>query len=624
MIPRVPDTSAVKIFNEKKMLKAFLMADESEFFKKDNFQRQYFFEAPRILWKSEKYQDIGDYVLLFPNPDFKSVDNLKDNGITFNKAVEAMHVLFETSYSFPYKQQFMNALKEAFEEALLTVEEFATEEELNKRKEKEGVKVIERKEPKDNHVTQADENDVSRKEPEKLNPAEVKQPKSRSKASSLAKKKNQVEKTSIEGEKEIVENPEEEALNSDRGESARERNVKDIHIGMPGQEDPEGLVKKAADPQFEAFKVSLAEKNAEQERLDEIEDLIDEKKKRRKVWGGGLLIPPGKEADGSDCEGPQATNKHEWKRNSGKMTNDFMTLLRKSVCAVLANHGFITRELYVDKGQNIAVVMTLPEINLKKIAQEMKLLRPVEFGMADLSSLEPVDSKKRPLRTNAYLYDPEIWKKTYCSDKKKDELEKRQLLREEILGLIETDASLKRATRMCNGVWNEPKTDFVTGIYDHEKISISTWEKYRDYLYEVALRIKEIEIILKKVRYVYQYDNNPREVATRNNIKIGRLFKVEMYKFASRELVAALKTSIKNHSSLKNIWDYIGVPPVEYMFQYQASNNHMRPVNRIFYESAWKDYITRFKEIDGVPTVYYQTFNKLEKLKIMDYLVSCS
>ena len=69
-VPKENEMSSVKILNEQKFLKAYLTGEEMEFFRKDNFQRKYLFEVPRLLWQLERLNEIGDYLLLFPNPDY--------------------------------------------------------------------------------------------------------------------------------------------------------------------------------------------------------------------------------------------------------------------------------------------------------------------------------------------------------------------------------------------------------------------------------------------------------------------------------------------------------------------------------------------------------------------------
>jgi hypothetical protein len=105
-----------------------------EFFRKDNFQRKYLFEVPRLLWQLERLNEIGDYLLLFPNPDYKSLEPTQPNGLNYQKASQYFNTIFETPYTYPYKQVFMRNLLASFEWAFLQMEEFTTPEEAAKRR----------------------------------------------------------------------------------------------------------------------------------------------------------------------------------------------------------------------------------------------------------------------------------------------------------------------------------------------------------------------------------------------------------------------------------------------------------------------------------------------------------
>ena len=95
---------------------------------------------------------------------------------------------------------------------------------------------------------------------------------------------------------------------------------------------------------------------------DESFNLEYEMKRKRKIWGGGLYSDPskpGKTSLKSDC------TEHYWRRDPERGTSDFLTLIRRMACAVLSNHGFLIREIFVKNGSQIALILTLPEDNLK-------------------------------------------------------------------------------------------------------------------------------------------------------------------------------------------------------------------------------------------------------------------
>ena len=64
-------------------------------------------------------------------------------------------------------------------------------------------------------------------------------------------------------------------------------------------------------------------------------------------------------------------------------------------------------------GAFIVLVLNCPEENLKKIAQKIELNKTLDFSLTDFMSLEPIDSRFRPFRTNKVLYSKRDWDLTY-------------------------------------------------------------------------------------------------------------------------------------------------------------------------------------------------------------------
>jgi hypothetical protein len=352
----------------------------------------------------------------------------------------------------------------------------------------------------------------------------------------------------------------------------------------------------------------------EQERkLKEAADNLElEKRKNRRVWAGGSFTKPE----------PASDREFHWTKKTDSKTNDFLTLMRKCICTVLANQGFLMREVFVNKGKQIAVVLTLPEINLQKTAAEMALVRPLEFGVADLISLEPVDSKGRPLRTNALLLDKDLFERHYLrgvSESKKKEL---QALRSDIISLIEKDCSMKKIVRLGGGVWAEYKIDIETGIFDHDEISVDQLKIYRDYLVYLALRISEIELLVKKIRTTVEVFYGPGSIPIRDNQSRRRLDKIDLERFANRELTIAMIDALHHcKGKLKTLWDHMGLEPVEYSRPFEGPNNHMKPSNRMFYDLVWKNTQIVVRRGENNQELHYSPFSKIERLKMTEYLV---
>lgn len=127
IIPKRSEFHAVKMLNDPMSIYNFLSSKNDPFFYYEDFQSKFVKELPKLLWQTEKMEDLGDFVLLFPNPDKRAVKHLDrkdDNCISFNMMQEYYDSIFNTTYNYPYKKKFTTALKQAFDRAFTEVEEF--------------------------------------------------------------------------------------------------------------------------------------------------------------------------------------------------------------------------------------------------------------------------------------------------------------------------------------------------------------------------------------------------------------------------------------------------------------------------------------------------------------------
>ena len=114
-LPQRAEVHARKVLNDPKYLYHYLLGKNDFFFQSENFQRKFMIELPRLLWKTEKLDDLGDFIMLFPNPS--ETDN--PGGITYEDAEQIFEDIFDTQYTYPYKKKFKEALKEAYLRAFL-------------------------------------------------------------------------------------------------------------------------------------------------------------------------------------------------------------------------------------------------------------------------------------------------------------------------------------------------------------------------------------------------------------------------------------------------------------------------------------------------------------------------
>ena len=116
-MPQRGELHAVKILNDPNSLFNYLNGETAQFLHSENFQRKFMHDLPKLMWNTEKVEDLGDLVLLFPNPA-KLEGSARQGGITFDEAEEHFYEIFGTTYTYQYKKKFMLALKEAYDQAV--------------------------------------------------------------------------------------------------------------------------------------------------------------------------------------------------------------------------------------------------------------------------------------------------------------------------------------------------------------------------------------------------------------------------------------------------------------------------------------------------------------------------
>jgi hypothetical protein len=418
IIPKRSEFHAVKMLNDPMSIYNFLSSKNDPFFYYEDFQSKFVKELPKLLWQTEKMEDLGDFVLLFPNPDKRAVKHLDrkdDNCISFNMMQEYYDSIFNTTYNYPYKKKFTTALKQAFDRAL----------------------------------------------------------------------------------------------------------------------------------------------------------------------------------------------------------------------------------------------------NMRKIAEDMRMSKAVEFGLSDPLSLEPIDSKNRPLRTNILLKDEQQWERTYAKSENMHKTTAINAIRTDIVNLLKTDCNMKALVRLCDATWMENDQEHL--IIDEDVPSLDQWKEYREYLKEIAMHLREIKLLKKKIMYIEEkfYGNTRFCVSGSKNRR--SIDKMEIKKIVNRLVVKALIDTINKYDTLQNLWAALKMEVSAYSYQYETATNKMRPRNRDYFSQMWMDYMYHYpytrEEIDAIMdkdsledtkdkededagedvggvetvnpedtkiTIYNYEFNKIERLKIVYYLVSQS
>ena len=323
----------------------------------------------------------------------------------------------------------------------------------------------------------------------------------------------------------------------------------------------------------------------------------------------------------------------------------YLNLLRKTIASMLANHGFLIREVLVNKEKEIALVLTLPEEIIKKEASRLNLNKPIDFGLADLLSLEPVDQKGRPMRMNQCIYDERVWNLLYRGQMDSESLRQ---LRLTILELVTKDCNMKKVIRLARSKWmDEPHENFAD-IYSHAQVPLGQWEQFRGYLVELSVHVRHIELLETKVRLIQQSFYGDSRMVARGNVSRNYLDDLEIVKLVNRLVMRAM-LQCKDQFQLKNIWDLAMKPQLDYSFPFECPNSHMRPHTKKFYDLIWADFSfhypheqEEFNEArklmagsadyidDGARhpledlEIYHYAFSKSERLKVSHALVSLS
>jgi hypothetical protein len=520
-VPSFVQHNASEVLSKPKFLKAYIQGNEDEFLGSGNFQLSYMGELPGILWNFERSRELGDMVLFFPNPDYKEDPKAeyKENGIDFPTAMQYFFEIFSSYQEYPGKKTFMANLEKVFVDTFLQLDEFET---ADQKKKKERTK----------------KNLAERAQTVKLDPAsEAPGPTGLTTAAPVP-------------ELFLLKQP---------------PRKKDTTSPTSGKNKKGGTVKENISSYADKFKHTgseIGENNpvaggfGQGNEPDEV-DIEGEKKKHRKIYGGGMYslskgetltevlstLLTEESQKGQDKKGKNDV--HYSRVNP--YTRDFLTLIRKCIFAVLANQGYVLRSFFLPKGDIIAVVANLIPNNLHALAKEIGMKKEVNFCMVDLMSLEPVDSELRPLRLHSSLRDEQIWESKYGKDLKGSEKEAVMNLREEINDLVHNRIDFKQVVRSIQGLWQENDADSLK-IFDSDSkpVSIEVWKAYRVFLTGFAFRYEAITDLKNIIIAMIDKSHDQALLKIRNNTNRSKSDKVQLDKFVSFWIYDAFLRSIQD------------------------------------------------------------------------------
>lgn len=494
---------------------------------------------PKMLHQFEKDLNLGDFVILFPNPDALGANNAaKENFISPDEAVEHFEDLTQTSTDFGNKAQFLKALRRAFTEAFFELknnpktrlpkskrpkpkkDERVMRKNISQKLKVTAVQLAERaKNPRVpiinldpmgsgpnvlaslmeniNKLTNAPEALIAARDANRhTSYAGTETPR----LSQSPYRPSTIGNNNI-GDQRISENslhlvsstPLEVSRLGDGnlGPGQGRFSANTSFLGQPNTERaplvgvdgqlPDLTAPRVSDPGVFGKGPEEDLKQAEEFMEETIIDAEDEANAEKEVEIRKIIVVGGFLEKFGD----------KWVRTNNTV-KDYMTLLRQLVYVILGFSGFVVREFVIQGGEVIVAVCYAHNLNLCRSAELKGMTKALAIGVVDLMSLEPVDRRFRPLRVNHALHDPDIWTRQYDSQG----LE----LRRELLATLNR-INFKEIVRRCKGNWEKHDNvkEYPTEVFEHEVVPLTTWVDYLSYLRILENYFNDIELTRKRV-----------------------------------------------------------------------------------------------------------------------------
>ena len=127
----------------------------------------------------------------------------------------------------------------------------------------------------------------------------------------------------------------------------------------------------------------------------------------------------------------------------------------------------------------------------------------LEVSFIDLMSLEPLDSKRRPLRLHENIQDIKNWEINFGED---------TLHLFEKIRKFSKKINFQKMVREFKGVWDKDmirEENAQRQIYSHAVVSLETWENYCKYLENLAGKVEQIRLDfqLKKYKLIEKFQS---------------------------------------------------------------------------------------------------------------------
>ncbi len=391
----------------------------------------------QLLWGFEKNLNIGDYALLFVNPDFSPQINnsTKGNYVTSEEASKHFDLVTETSFEYGLKKKFLKNLRTAFIEVFQELTDF---EEIKMHK----------KGAESEHNFKNDVANNIKNFADRLDTNENPNDPSMANQSINNPQGYSVDPINLKSNNSKINIPEmNDKSNQQLGPS---------FLNIPNGPDKKSVNLSKISKNDEKSKSKKKKPKVEKKTNQQFEDEEMKKGDIRKIFAGGKFLKYQGHMGGDQSQrvqilrqqyvnNPDDPNFHKkklceqlWAKTANGV-RDYLTLIRQLIYVIFAYQGVIIREFVSSNGELIIAVCYGHTNNIKKMAESMGISKPLDIALIDLMSLEPVDGKNRPLRANEVLWNKKKWKLEYFKTRRtplvRNEPESKSLVENPILHL---------------------------------------------------------------------------------------------------------------------------------------------------------------------------------------------
>ncbi|EGR34469.1 protein kinase domain protein [Ichthyophthirius multifiliis] len=329
-------------------------------------------------------------------------------------------------------------------------------------------------------------------------------------------------------------------------------------------------------------------------------------------------------------------NKKQWLRTTNPV-NDLTTLFRNFIIYKLTQQGgFKVRQFISSCGEYIFLVIYCSYLNLKVQASISSLNKQLSYCQTDIFSLEPTDSRLRPLRLNNII---KINQENENVKKVLEEL-KNQRIKERFTKEIEP---LENSFLLTNyEEFLEQKQNKIKYQYQADELEYK-YQKKRTVFLETIETLKENirkqvteelnnqsqSIVLGKSSQSDQKEDQELEnlkieifkLLYSINLKklsfetqsqqIKQFIQFKMQQQLEKAFISSLEESKKKQfgNNIKTIWDKYNIKYSPIYTEYLYTSQKQKVRNRIKYENLWNKKVINIDE-------KYDLFTKMQRIKI--------